>query len=148
MFISGTRLKLRSVWYLLPFFRLNTKSTRQVREAAGYVTGKLLVDKGLTFWTATAWESEAAMKAYRGSGAHAEAMRKLPGWCSEASVVHWEQDEPALPGWDAIWHQMTEKGRSSKVDRPSANHLARRIPEPATQAWRTGPPLTPVRRSG
>ena len=56
----------------------------------------------------TGWESELAMKAYRGSGPHREAMKKLPGWCDEASVAHWSGD--ALPEWTEAGSGCRKKG--------------------------------------
>jgi hypothetical protein len=47
----------------------------------------------------TAWESEAAMRAFRSSGANMKAMPKLLDWCDEASYAHWEQESPELPDW-------------------------------------------------
>ena len=132
MFVSITRLRIRSIWFLPGFFIWNERSVKQVRQASGFLAGAALVDRKLTFWTMSLWESEAAMKAYRGSGAHGAVMPKLAGWCDEGAVAHWEQPGSELPSWEEAGTRMQREGRSSKVRHPSANHLARVIPPPRT----------------
>src|SRR5947208_3087596 len=77
MFASVTRLRVRSPKFL-PLFLWRTFSIqRQVMRAGGFLGGRLLVDVRLTFWTLTVWESEQAMKAFRGSDARADVQS---GW--------------------------------------------------------------------
>lgn len=142
MLISATRLHIRSLPALVPFVLENERVVQQTLRAPGFLKGKLLVDRWATFWTITLWESEAAMKAYRGSGPHAAAMPKLAGWCDEASVAHWETSDTELPDWGFIHERMTTIGRKSRVNRPSKNHEAGRIPAPRKLTER---PLTPKR---
>jgi len=80
-----------------------------------------------TDWTATAWESEAAMRSFRGSGVHQVAMPNLAHWCDEASVVHWNQpgNEVAEPG--VILRRMRAEGRLLRVRHPSPEHAAGKI---------------------
>jgi hypothetical protein len=66
----------------------------------------------------------AAMRAYVSAGAHRMSMKRLAHWCDEASVVHWEQDSMQLPGWEEAYRRMQTDGRPSRVDHPSAAHLA------------------------
>jgi hypothetical protein len=66
-------------------------SGKQLVRSSGFIKGKTLVDKNLTFWTLTAWETEPHMRSYRNSLAHKKAMPKLQHWCSEASLVHWNR---------------------------------------------------------
>jgi hypothetical protein len=80
-----------------------------------------------TFWTCTAWVDENAMKAFMLAGVHRDAMKRLLDWCDEASVVHWIQDAAELPSWDESHRRMREEGRRSKVNFPSADHVAFRI---------------------
>ena len=128
MFISVTRLRLRR-WYTFPeFLWLTLLSSRQARQAPGFRTGFTLMDSRLVFWTMTGWDSEAAMKAYRGKGIHLKAMKKLPGWCDEASVVHWHGD--ALPDWTEAWRRMQTEGRFTPVAQPSEDQVQRRIAAP------------------
>jgi hypothetical protein len=122
MHISVTRLKLRSPFYLFGFVREAKRSIAQAEATPGFQSGALLVDQWFTFWTATAWDSPDAMRAFRNSGAHGAVMPKLLDWCNEASVVALEA--PALPDWSAIYDAMVERGRSSKVRHPSRKHLA------------------------
>ncbi len=130
-FISVTRLRLRS-WRMLPLFLWHAiLSNRQARKAPGNLGVDLLNDATLTFWTKSAWADEAAMKAYMLAGAHKRAMPTLMEMCDEASVVHWTQDDAALPSWTEAHRRMQADGRSSKVRRPSADHLAKRIAPPA-----------------
>jgi hypothetical protein len=129
-FISITRLRVRS-WRFLPMFYLRAfQSDRQAKAADGHLASKLLAEQNNTFWTATAWSDEKAMKAFMIAGAHGAAMKKLLHWCDEASVVHWTQDEAALPSWEHAHARMQAEGGRSKVNHPSAAHLAFQIRAP------------------
>ncbi len=122
IFVSLTRLRLRSVRFL-PLFAIHAfRSQRQVGHAAGCLRVALLPDRRLTFWTMTAWESEAAMRAYMTSGAHKKAMPYLMHWCDEASVANWTQDDCTLLSWSDADNQMRTHGRPSKMHHPSAHH--------------------------
>ena len=121
-FISVTRLRIRA-WRFLPGFALLTLRTRrQVQEARGFRGGALLPDRRRAFWTLTAWDSEADMRAYMTAGDHRRAMPKLLDWCDEASVVHWMQADPGLPSWETADARMRREGRPSKVRHPGPNH--------------------------
>lgn len=124
-FVSFTRLHFRA-WHHLPAFLLHaTRSTRQAQRSDGFVTGALSADfRHLTFWTATVWRDEAAMRAYLVSGDHRKAMPKLGGWCDEAAVAHREQPTSALPGADEALEIMLRQGRVSRLVHPSPGHAA------------------------
>ena len=70
----------------------------------------------------TAWQDEAAMRAFMMAMPHRGAMGKLAGWCDEASVVHWTQDTTGLPDWQEAHRRMATEGRRSRVRRPSEAH--------------------------
>jgi hypothetical protein len=129
-FISITRLRMRSVWYLAPFLWETMKITRQAQRTSGFLGGKLLRERNGAFWTVTAWEDGSAMNAFRTQGAHGGAMPKLLDWCDEAAVVHWSQLTDALPSWQEAHYRMMKDGRPSKVKHPSPAHLSHEIPEP------------------
>lgn len=141
-FISVTRLRLRSVRFLPSFAADFLRTRRQVRHAPGFQGGSLLADRGWTFWTMTAWDSQDSMRRYMTAGPHRAAMPHLLGWCDEASVVHWHQPDEALPSWPDADKRMRESGRASKVRNPSAQHasLSYRTPR-ATLAG----PIRPAR---
>jgi len=65
VFISVTRLRVRSFIYLPQFLRDAFKSMRQVGRSSGFLGGRLLVNAKNVFWTMTAWKDEAVMNAYR-----------------------------------------------------------------------------------
>jgi hypothetical protein len=56
VFVSITRLRLRSAWYLLPFFFHTMKSSNQLVRQSKFIKGKTMMDKGFTFWTMTVWK--------------------------------------------------------------------------------------------
>jgi hypothetical protein len=142
--ISVTRLRVRS-WTYLPQFLWDTiKSVRQVQRSDGFLGGRLLVNAGYVFWTMTAWQDESAMNAYRTGGAHRQAMPKLLNWCDEAAVVHWIQESPEIPSWQQAQQHMSEKGRLSKVNHPSATQAAQQIPAPRPS--RVAQTLKPARQ--
>ena len=110
------------------------RSSRQAQRSEGFLDGKLVVDSRNTFWTVTAWTSEAAMRAYRAQGSHRDAMSKLAHWCNEASVAHWQQESTALPSPEEAFRRMLERGRPSRVDHPTADHTNGRIEPPKVRS--------------
>jgi hypothetical protein len=121
---SITRLRLRSIFTLGAFVRDTRAISAQCTASPGFLGGAVLAEGRLVFWTRSVWESADAMKAFRASGAHLEAMPKLLDWCDEASVAQW-QGEPETD-WDAIYARMVEQGRLSKVRRPTKAHTEKR----------------------
>jgi heme-degrading monooxygenase HmoA len=133
MFVSLTRLRIRSLLYL-PQFLWNTRSAeKQASKAAGFLGGRLLVDKHRVYWTLTGWESEKAMKAYRGAGAHGAVMKRLPGWCDEAAYTHWETADTGIPAWPEAYERLKSSGKLSRVEHPSPEHEAREFAAPRFQ---------------
>ncbi|NVO04793.1 MAG: DUF3291 domain-containing protein [Rhodoferax sp.] len=128
--VSVTRLRIRSSWYLPAFFFYTLRAARQARAASGNAAVQLLPDAHRTFWTCTLWTDLAAMRAYVSAGPHRQSMKRLAHWCDEASVVHWEQDALDLPDWQEAHRRMQAQGRPSRVDRPSAAHLAYQVAVP------------------
>jgi hypothetical protein len=120
--ISVTRLRVRR-WYILPaFFLRSLRIGRQAKGAPGNLAVALLQDRRRTFWTCTAWESEAAMRAFMLAPPHGPAMRKLLEWCDEAALVRWSQPGAELPSWAEAHQRMQREGRTSKVNHPSDDH--------------------------
>ncbi len=122
-FISITRLRVKSFISLPRFFVANEASIKVLIQTRGFVEGKELVDKNLTFWTMTMWEAENNMKEFRNSLPHRKAMQKLPDWCDEASYLHWMQEEKVLPDWQTAYEKMITEGKTTKVRFPSANQI-------------------------
>jgi quinol monooxygenase YgiN len=124
-FNSITRLRLRSFLTLPAFLREAQAASDQAARAPGFLGGALLPEGRIVFWTRTAWDSEAAMKAYRDNDAHRAVMPKLLDWCDEASVCHWEGEVAA--DWDEIYRRMAAEGRTSRVRRPTLAHQEKRF---------------------
>jgi hypothetical protein len=121
--VSVTRLRLRSFVYLPGFIWYSLASTRRAAATEGFVGGELAAEeKSLVFWTLTAWRDAAAMKSFRNGGAHLDAMKHLPKWCSEASYGHWDHEHAAIPSWEEAHRQMRELGKPTKVKFPSPLH--------------------------
>jgi hypothetical protein len=122
VFVSLTRLRIRSFRFV-PLFLLHTfRSLSQVKKAAGFQRGRLLADRSWTFWTMTEWDSQESMRSFTTTGSHKRAMPHLLHWCDEASVAHWAQSETTLPSWTDADRRLRESGRSSKVLHPSPQH--------------------------
>jgi hypothetical protein len=130
MFVSVTRLRVRSFRYLPAFSWMTTLARRQAARAAGFAGGRLLLDSHLTFWTLTGWKDEQAMKAFRGHGAHARVMPLLAGWCDEGAYAHWIADGDDLPLWPEAYEHLVKDGRLSRVSHPSPSHQARQFAQP------------------
>ena len=146
MFVSVTRLRVRSLRYLLPFFWHSIMASRQAERASGFRGGKLAGDAKKTFWTVTGWDDEAAMRVYFGAGAHRRVMPKLLDWCDEASVVHWTQEGVGLPDMPEAHRRMVAEGRLSKVKHPSPSHASKQMAQIAAPEARFERMLRIVRK--
>jgi Domain of unknown function (DUF3291) len=132
VFVSLTRLRLRSIRFV-PVFALNAfRSVAQIRKSSGFRGGATLADRSWTFWTMTLWDSQENMRAFMNSGAHKRAMPRLLHWCDEASVAHWTQPDASLPSWTEANEKLRQLGRPSKVLNPSPNHASLKFREPRT----------------
>src|SRR5258708_26073266 len=117
--VSITRLRLRA-WSFWPMFAWYVfRSARQASKAEGKLAARLLRERRNTFWTATRWTSEGAMKKFMISGAHGKSMRKLAKWCDEAAGAHWNQENSDLPTWLDTYVRLPHEGPPAKVYRPS-----------------------------
>ena len=129
-FVSATRLKLRSLFFLPALFRADSAAAKQLVITPGFLKGKQLFDKGLTFWTLTMYADADAMKQFRNSQPHQLAMRKLPDWCSEGTYAHWTQEEDELPDWHTVHEKIVGEGKVTKVRKPSSRQLTKSFPKP------------------
>ena len=127
-FVSVTRARVRRPWFMPGFAFYAIRSFNQASRAPGFRGGGVLPDRKLTFWTLTTWDGEQSMRAYMTSGSHRAAMPRFANWCDEASVAHWEQDDPALPDWAEVERRMRAQGRPSKLRHPSPDHAALTFP--------------------
>lgn len=140
-FNSITRLKLRSVFTLAAFARETRVITEQARTAPGFLGGGVLAEGWMVFWTRTSWDTEAAMKAFRDTGAHRESMPKLLDWCDEAWVAHWEGETER--DWQVIYERLVREGRKSKVRNPSKAQQEGRVGP--IQRWIPEQPVLPAK---
>lgn len=123
--VSVTRLKVRSVRFLPSFVLYALRIRSQVAEAPGFQGGSLLADRNWTFWTMTAWDDQDSMRRFMTTSPHLTTMPRLLDWCNEASVVHWDQPEDALPSWPEADRRMREHGRpfQGALPKPSSYDL-------------------------
>ncbi len=124
MFVSITRLRIRSIRFMPGFALHAIRSLNQAKASSGFLKGALLPDRSWTFWTMTAWDSQESMRRFMTAGDHKAAMPRLLNWCDEASVVHWEQTQEDLPSWEEADERMRSQGRVSKVRNPSPQHAS------------------------
>jgi hypothetical protein len=130
--ISLTRLRLRHPRFFPRFIWYAAASLKQARRAPGCVFAQVRATGGLTFWTLSAWQSEAAMKAYMVSGAHLKAMPGLRRWCDEAATARWAGTPGCFANAHALWSEgerrLAAEGRFHHVDHPSPDQSAGRLP--------------------
>lgn len=125
--LSLTRLKLRSIFKLFQFIKLSDGCIRQAKADPKCLAGATYMGPGLTFWTATLWENEEAMKQYMRTGAHLKAMPFLVQWCSEATTGRLQTDSPVIPRKEILRSVMVPVLKTFKVQKPSAQHLTGEI---------------------
>jgi hypothetical protein len=127
MLASVTRLRLRSVWVLLPFLIRAIQTQKQALSAPGCHGARTRKTAGLTFWTLSVWESEQSLRAFLAASPHREAMPKLYYWCDEAALARWPVESNQLPAWGEATAALRQFGRLSRVKKPSAAQSAGHI---------------------
>lgn len=123
--ISVTRLRLASARHLPGFLWLSWRAARQARRVPGFRGLRLLADRHLAFWTATAWADLASMKSFRAAGAHRAAMPSMAGRCDEGAVVRFTGPLGALDDWPGLHARLLAEGEPTSLPRPSAAQVAR-----------------------
>ena len=134
--VSVTRFRVRSVRFL-PFFLIHAQRCLvQIRRADGHLGSALRHDRDLSYWTASVWRDETALRSYVTMGAHRTAMPQLSEWSEEASTVRWRQANPDLPRWALIIERMRADGCAVPVRHPGPAHadLSFAASEPAQMA--------------
>jgi len=91
MIISATQIKITSIIGYLKFFSALSRTRKQLSEVDGLIFIKA---KGLH--TLSGWQSREAMMAFRNSGHHLEAMKKV-NKMGLVKSISWESD--AEPDW-------------------------------------------------
>ena len=130
VFVSVTRLHIRS-WRFFPAFVWNAnRSIRQARSAAGNLHVAVNRDRHAAYWTLTLWADEAAMRQFMMSGPHRRIMPRLVEWCDEAALAHWLQESPDVPSWNEAHRRLVLEGRASKVKHPSEAQRKFIVPPP------------------
>ena len=122
--VSVTRLHLASWWSFPQFLLHSLKSIAQARRAPGYMGGWAGNDSERGFWTATVWQSVDAMYAFRNHDAHRRAMPKLLHLSDQAAFTHFDQTGTHAPTPEAAYERLKRDGKLSKVNAPSAQHVA------------------------
>jgi hypothetical protein len=135
MLVSVTRLKVRKWWNLFRFAKYSNASIKQAIRDQNCLGGATYVGPGLTFWTATLWTDEAAVKNYVRGGAHKDVMPWLPMGCSEAATSRYQSSQKKLPSLTEILEIVTGAPKFFWVNKPTADHEAKIIPQ--TAPWTT-----------
>jgi heme-degrading monooxygenase HmoA len=127
MLVAVTRLRLRSLWFLLPFALRASQIRKQAHATPGCLGVQVRKTRGLAFWTVSLWESEANLRVFLSESPHVDVMPKLSSWCDEAATTHWVVVSQEMPGWDQAAQQLLAGGRILHVKHPSEAHRQKRI---------------------
>lgn len=101
-YVSITGFTVRGPWAAPRFWWLTLRAMAQARRAPGNLVASGNVIDGVAH-TLTAWEDRAAMRAFLTSGAHARAMRAMPGLGSGRTVGRAMERVPDWTEARAIW---------------------------------------------
>lgn len=140
--ISVTRFRARSIW-IIPLFLLAPKRIiAQVRKSRGFMSGVLLLENGLSFWTMTCWSDSTSMRNFTTSGMHLRIMPMMARWACEAASVTWQQKGEDLPDWAEAFGRMRSEGRPIYVPHPSSGHSSLAFSTPSSMK---AVPIVPAR---
>jgi hypothetical protein len=126
--IAVTRFQLRSLRYLVAFYRSSLRAIDQLCTSPGFREGTFAWDFPAGFWTMTAWDDTASMLAYRNADPHHAIKRDVLTQAASMVSTHWEQDTATLPTRREALRRLQTAGHFSKVNHPSAAHAAQQLP--------------------
>jgi len=98
MYISTTRLQLKSIWKIVEFFRFNSGVLRQIKAANGILSIDTKGTSFTNFYTLTSWRSKDDMLRFMRNGAHAAAMKNSISFAKKITAHGYEADH--LPSWE------------------------------------------------
>jgi quinol monooxygenase YgiN len=95
-------LPLKSYWRVPQFLIYTGQVMRQLAAAQGLLGYSVLAHPfSKRFWTLSAWENEAALRAFVQHPPHVRLMAALTPHMGETKFVHWMVNGSQLPlGWD------------------------------------------------
>jgi heme-degrading monooxygenase HmoA len=100
MYISVTRLQLKSVWKIFQFHKFNGGVQRQVKTAKGIISINTKGTSFTNFYTLTSWESKEDMLAFMRNGAHAIAMKNSSKFAVKITTKGYEST--FTPAWEEV----------------------------------------------
>jgi len=125
--IAVTRFQLRSLRYVVAFYRSSLRAIDQLSHSPGFREGTFAWDFPAGFWTLTAWDDTAPMLAYRNADPHRAIMRDVLTQADSMVSTHWEQVDATLPTRREALRRLQTAGHFSKVNHPSAAHAAQQL---------------------
>jgi heme-degrading monooxygenase HmoA len=131
--IVVTRLRLRDPSLLNDFFTSAVNSLEQAQKADGNLGADVLADANDTWWTVTAWQDRAAMRAFVDADPHHGSISRLGDWCDEATFADWEQPTPDLPDWQVSYQHIIAHGQIADLPNASPANATRDFPPPVEQ---------------
>ena len=110
--VMATRLPLRSYRHIPGFLRWTWRIRRQLAASDGLVGYSLDAHPlGKTFWTVSAWTSEAAMYAFVRQDPHAAAMAAIRPHMGRSAFLRWTATPDDLP---LRWGDIRRRVETSK----------------------------------
>ena len=132
--IVVTRLRLKDPALLDEFFTDAVAAIEQAQKWEGNLGVDALADANNAWWSVSAWQERGQMRAFVRGQPHLSITARLDRFCDEATFVDWEQDDPALPGWQVNHQHLVAGGTAGQLSQPSPAHAARDFPPPVEPA--------------
>jgi hypothetical protein len=133
-----TRLRLKDPALLDEFFTDAVAAIEQAQHFQGNLGADALADADNAWWSVSAWQERAPMRAFVSSEPHQTILTRLDHYCDEATFVDWEQEDAALPDWQTCWRHLTADGKVAHLSQPSAEHPTRAFPDPVVPPGSAG----------
>lgn len=112
-FISLTMLKLKSPWKIIPFLKYSVPASKGAAKAIGNLKSEVKSRGLLKHYTLTVWSSEDAMRVFKFSDAHKNAIRNTRRISSELKLIHYYSD--TIPTWEEVFQKIKKAPEYDKI---------------------------------
>ncbi|UXX77767.1 hypothetical protein N7E81_10335 [Reichenbachiella carrageenanivorans] len=112
MYVSITRLKLKSIWLLPKFAKQSGRVAKQAQDSPGYIKVKLSNRWFRYFYTLTLWRSRADMQQFVIHGDHKVAMQEWSKFATEVKALGYETE--AAPKWKEVRKRIATEGKTTR----------------------------------